>query len=172
MAKQILIGTMAVIVIAVGFLWLVEAHSVPEFNVRAIPKDAPTLNGADIEKILGLEHFRIVRRAREVPIAVQESFSNFIGLPFDLADPGEEISTDNLLPGKSSRRLVFLGLSDDSAVLVYEQGGFSNTCIAAVFWYEEGGRGWAAAVDCRAKDISSLRDVVQKREISIWKGEW
>jgi len=171
--KQILLGIMAVIVVgvAVVILWSVHSRSIPEFNVKPVPKNAPTLNEADIEKVLGVEQFRVVRRVRQVPIAVKESFSNFTGLPFDLADPGEEIGSDMIVPGKSSRRLVFLGLSDDSAVLVYEQGGYVGFCNAVVFWFEEGGRDWGGTLEYVPvpKDISSLKAVVQKGKFHPWE---
>ncbi len=57
-----------------------------------------------------------------------------------------------------------------SAILVYEQGGFADACEALVFWYGDGGHGWAAKVGCRARDITSLREVIKKGEFSTWKG--
>lgn len=161
-SKRILSGIIVVSAIAIFSLWFLDSRSIPEFNVKALPQHAPTLNEADIEKVLGMENFRVVRRVRQVPVAVKESFSNFTELPFDLVDPGEEISSDDMAAGRSSRRLVFLGLSSESAVLVYEQGGFVDTCNAVVFWYGDGGRGWAVRLHRRPRNISSLKAVVQK----------
>jgi hypothetical protein len=168
--KQFLIGIIVVIAITLVSVWFHSSLSMPEFNVTALPKHAATLNEADIEKILAVENFRVFRRVHQVPVAIRESFSNFTEFPFDLLDPGEQISSDDLTSGKSSRRLVFLGLNDDSAVLVYEQGGFADACEALVFWYGDGGHGWAANVGCRARDITSLREVIRKRDFSTWKG--
>ena len=168
--RLFLIGIIVVIAITLVSVWFLNSPSMPEFNVTALPKHAATLNEADIEKIFIVEHFRVVRRVHQVPIAVRESFSNFTEFPFDLLDPGEPINSDDMTAGKSSRRLVFLGLSDDSAVLVYEQGGFADACEALVFWYGDGGHGWAAKVGCRARDITSLREVIKKGEFSTWKG--
>jgi len=167
--RQIFAAIAGFLAVAAISAWFVESRSIPEFNVKAVTKDAPTLNDADIEKILGMENFRVVRRVRQVPLPVRESFANFSSLPFDLADPGDEISTDLMIPGKSSRRLVFLGLSHDSAVLVYEQGGFVDSCNAVVFWYGDGGRGWATRLNRRPRDISSLKAVVQKGMFDIWE---
>jgi hypothetical protein len=146
-------------------------HSIPKFNATPVPKNAPTLNEADIEKVLGVEQFSIVRRVSQVPISITESFSNFTQRPFDLANPGEQISSDEIEPGKSSRRLVFLGLSKDSAVLVYEQGGYVDTCAAVVFWFEDGGRDWGATLDNGPipTDISSLKAMVQKGQFRTWE---
>jgi hypothetical protein len=136
--KPVLLGIMAVIAIAAVIAWSVRSRSIPKVEVNLgsdfnpVPKNAPTLNGADIEKILGVEQFRLIRHVSQVPPVVKESFANFTELPFDLADPGEEISSDMIIPGKSSRRLVFLGLSGDSALLFYEQGGFAGTFNAVI----------------------------------------
>jgi hypothetical protein len=174
-AKLVVLGIMAVIAIAAVVAWSVRHRSVSKVevnlgpDVKPVPKNAPTLNGADIEKILGVEQFRIIRRVSQVPQVVKESFSNFTHVPFDLADPGEEISSDAIIPGKSSRRLVFLGLSDDSAVLFYEQGGFTNAFTTVVFWFGEGGHGWGATLDHGPipQDISSLRAAVQNGEFHV-----
>jgi hypothetical protein len=167
--RQIFAAIAGFLAVAAISAWFVESRSIPQFNVKAVTKDAPTLNDADIEKILGMENFRVVRRVRQVPLPVGESFANFSSLPFDLADPGDEISTDLMIPGKSSRRLDFLGLSHDSAVLVYEQGGFVDSCNVIIFWHGNDGRAWAAKVDCRAKNIASLRNAIIKRHFAIWK---
>lgn len=173
-AKLVFTGILALIVTAGGIAWFVSRHSIARVDLFAdthpVPKNAPTLNGADIEKILGVEHFRVIRRIGEIPPVVKESFSNFTKLPFDLADPGEEISTDMIIPGKSSRRLVFLGLSDDSAVLFYEQGGYIDSFNTVIFWFGNGGRGWGATLE-RApipQDISTFRAAVQSGKFHAW----
>jgi hypothetical protein len=169
--KQILLGILALIAIAVVIVWSVHSRARPEFNFNPVPKNAPTLNEADIEKVLGVEEFRVFRRVHQVPITIKESFSNFTNLPFDLSDPGSEMSTDNLISGKSSRRLVFLGLSGDSALLVYEQGGFSNSCNIVVFWFGDGGRGWAATLESASipEDIPTLNVLFRKRKFQTWE---
>jgi hypothetical protein len=160
-ADRILFGIM---ILAVGALvvWISVSHPIPEFNTKPVPQNAPTLNAADVEKLLGVDEFRVVRRVGQVPIVVKESFSNLSQLPFDLVEPGEEMSTDDLTFGKSSRRLVFLGLRKDSAILVYEQGGFANTCNAIIFWFEDGGLYWAATLNSIPRDMASLKTVVKK----------
>jgi hypothetical protein len=169
-SKRILSGIIMVIAVAFVSVWFLDSRSIPEFNVKPLPQHAPTLNEVDIEKVFGTEHFRVVRRVRQVPVAVKESFSNFTELPFDLVDPGEEISSDDLTGGRSSRRLLFLGLSDDSAVLFYEQGGFAGAFNTVVFWFGDGGRGWGATLQHGPipKDISSLKVAVQKGMFNIW----
>ncbi len=175
--KLVLLGIMAVASIAAVVAWSVLPRSIPNVevslgaDVKPVPKNAPTLNGAHIEKILGVEQFRAIRQVSQIPQVVKESFSNFTGFPFDLANPGEEISSDMMIPGKTSRRLVFLGLSDDSAVLFYEQGGFAGTFNTVVFWFREGGRDWGASLEHGPipKDISSLRAAVQSGKFHVWE---
>jgi hypothetical protein len=169
--SRILLGIVAVVAVSVFVVWSLTSRQVPNFNATPIPTNAPTLNEADIEKVLGVEQFRVVRRVRQVPSVIKESFSNFTRLPFDLVDPGEQMRDDDMTtPAKSSRRLVFLGLSGDSAILVYEQGGFANLCNIVVFWYEEGGRGWAGTVynSPIPRDISALKSVIQKGKFHTW----
>jgi hypothetical protein len=167
--KRIFIGIMAVLAVAAAIVWIFNSHLIPEYNVKPVPRNVPTLNEADIEKLLGVEQFRIVRGVRQVPITIKESFSNFTKLPFDLANPGEEISSDAIIPGRSSRRLVFLALSEDSAVLVYEQGGYIDTLSAVIFWFGDGGRDWGTTLNSRPDDISSLRALIQKGQFQTWE---
>lgn len=167
-SSRTILGIAAALTLAAVIGWIFHSPSIPEFHVNAVPKNAPELNEADIEKLLGVDQFRVLRRVRQVPVAVRESFSNFTGIPFDLVDPGEQIRHDDLtVRAKSSRRLVFLGLSEDSAVLVYQQGGFADACNVAVFWFGEGGQGWRATLDSTPRDIPGLRGIVQKREFHI-----
>jgi len=88
-----------------------------------------------------------------VPPALKQSFTNFTGLPFDLNDPGERIGTDSVIPGVPSRRLVFAAVGDNSAVLVYEQGGRATMLNAIVFSDVNGGA-WRAILDNRSVVMS------------------
>jgi hypothetical protein len=172
--KLVLAGLVAVALIAAAIAWSVS-HRVKvnlPADVNPVPPNAATLNGADVEKILGVDQFRVIRRVNEVPPVVMKSFTNFSRNPFDLANPGEEISSDVLIPGKSSRRLVFLAISSDSAVLFYEQGGFAGTFNAVVFWFGGGGRGWGGTLErgLTPHDVSSLKAAIQNGNVHPWKG--
>jgi hypothetical protein len=70
--------SLPVLALGLGFVWFNGSHYV---NATAVPKSA-TLNQADIEKLLDVERFCLVRRVRQVPIVGKESFSNFTGLLF------------------------------------------------------------------------------------------
>jgi hypothetical protein len=169
---RILAGIGAVLAFAVVIVWSLISRQIPDFNAKPIPTNAQSLNEADIEKLLGVEQFRVVRKVRQVPSVVKDSFSNFTRIPFDLVDPGERMKDyDMTSPGKSSRRLVFLGLSEDSAILVYEQGGFATVCNVVVFWYGDGGRGWVANIGCYPfpKNIPTLKSAFQKGNFQPWE---
>jgi hypothetical protein len=174
-ATKLILASLTVValvaaVIAGSVRHRVEVNLPPDVN--PVPQNAATLNGADVEKVLGVEKFRVTRCVKEVPPVVMKSFSNFSQHPFDLANPGEEISSDALIPGRSSRRLVFLAISDDSAVLFYEQGGFYSTFNAVVFWFGSGGHGWGGTLERGPipHDVSSFREAIQSGNFRPWKG--
>jgi hypothetical protein len=138
----------AATIAAVGFY---RAHSpAPTFAVVPTQKNARTLTQSEVENLLGSQ-FVVVRKVRQVPPALKQSFTNFTGLPFDMNDPGERIGTDFIVPGVPSRRLVFAAVGDSSAVLVYEQGGYFDTLNATVFSYDNGAA-WRAILDDHSVD--------------------
>jgi hypothetical protein len=96
----------------------------------------------------------------QVPPILKQSFTNFTGLPFDMNDPGGRIGTDFVIPGVSSRRLVFAALGGNSAVLVYEQGGFATTLNATVFSYVDGGAWRAILLNRPVDNLPALKTAV------------
>jgi hypothetical protein len=154
------LGLAIVVIAAAAAVWLYRAHSpAPAFNVTATQKNARILTQNEVENLLGSQ-FVVVRKARQVPPALKQSFTNFTGLPFDMNDPGERLGTDFVIPGVPSRRLVFAAVGDNSAVLVYEQGGYSTMLNAIVFSYVNGGA-WRALLDYRSvDDVTALRTAV------------
>jgi hypothetical protein len=170
--KLSILGLTTLVAIAGLIAWSVRPRINLGTDVKPIPKNAPTLDTVDIEKILGVKQFRVIRHISQVPQVVKESFSNFADIPFDLADPGERISDDVVVPGMSSRRLVFLGVSDDSAVIYYEQGGIVRSLNVVVFWFGDGGRGWGAVLEHEPSpnDLSGMRAVIQSGQFQAWKG--
>jgi hypothetical protein len=155
---------LAIVVIAaasIAAVGLYRAYSpAPTFNVSPMQKNARTLAESEVKNLLGSQ-FVVVRRVRQVPPALKQSFTNFTGLPFDMNDPGERIGTDYIIPGLPSRRLVFAALGDNSAVLVYEQGGYATTLNATVFSYVNGGA-WRAILENTSVDnVSALKTAVE-----------
>ena len=80
------------------------------------------------------------------------------------------MSTDYIIPGVPSRRLVFAGIGEDAAVLVYEQGGFANTLNAAVFSYGKGRGAWIATLNGRSvSDLPTLKAAVESGQFRTWE---
>jgi hypothetical protein len=102
-----------------------------------------------------------------VPPALKQSFTNFTKLPFDMSDPGGRIGTDHVIPGVTSRRLVFAALADNCAVLVYEQGGFATMLNATVFSYVNGGAWRAILLNRPVDDVPALKLAVGDRRFRI-----
>ena len=145
---------LAIVVIAMSVFAVIfyRAHTpAPTFNVSPIQKNPRALLKSEVENLLGSQ-FLVVRRVRQVPPALKQSFTNFTGLPFDMNDPGERLGTDFIVPGIPSRRLVFAGVSNNSAVLVYEQGGYATTLNAVIFSYADSGGAWRAILYDRSID--------------------
>jgi hypothetical protein len=142
---------------------------VPPLKVTPTQKNSPLLTRSDVEDLL-TKQYRIVRSVQQVPVDLQQSFANSAGIPFKMVDPGTPMSTDYIIPGVPSRRLVFAGIGEDAAVLVYEQGGFANTLNAAVFSYSNGRGVWIATLSGRsATDVPTLRAAVENGQFRTWE---
>jgi hypothetical protein len=128
----------------------------PASNVSPIQKNARILATNEVESLLESQ-FVVLRKVGQVPPALKQSFTNFTGLPFDLNDPGERIGTDFVIPGVTSRRLVFAALGDNSAVLVYEQGGYATVLNVTVFSYVNGGAWRAILLNRPVDDVPALK---------------
>ena len=141
----------------------------PPFNVTPTQKNPPLLARSDVENLLRMQ-YRIVRSVYQVPDALQQSFTNLAGIPFRMVDPGRPMSTDYIIPGVPSRRLVFAGIGEGAAVLVYEQGGYANTLNAAVFSYSNGRGAWIGTLNNRSvSDVPTLRAAVESGQFRTWE---
>jgi hypothetical protein len=160
----------AVIVAAAVAVGVYRAHvPPPPFNVAPTPKNSLVLTRGDVENLLGMQ-YRIVRSVHQVPEALQQSFANLAGVSFTMVDPGKPMSTDDIIPGVPTRRLVFAGIGKDAAVLVYEQGGYANTLNAAVFSYSNGGGVWIATLSSHlVNDIPTLRTAIDNGQFRAWE---
>lgn len=116
------------------------------------------------------KHFDEIRRVDDIPLNTKRSFSNLLGEPFDLSNPGDLLGTDYIVPGVSSRQLVFAAVSSDAALLVYRQGGYATTTNVVVFTSRNGGSYWLARITSSAppRDLRALEKVVAGSEYSVW----
>jgi hypothetical protein len=161
---------LAAIALATGLsVWFEETHKVPALNVQPVPEGAPTLAKSDVENLLAAK-YELVRHVRQVPPVLRQSFANFTGLPFDMNDPGDPMSTDEITAGVPSRQLIFAAVGKGSAVLVYEQGSFASYPNVVVFSYGNDAKGWAAALDdYRPRDIPTLQKTLRESRFRTWE---
>src|SRR5438874_6776585 len=106
--------TVALALVIEFCLWFVETHKVPSLGFQPIPKAAPTLVKSEIENLLA-GRYELVHRVRQIPPVLKQSFTNFTGLPFDMNDPGDPLSTDAIISGVPSRQLIFAAVGKRSA---------------------------------------------------------
>jgi hypothetical protein len=152
----------------VSGLWFARTRKVPALSFQAVPKAAPILARSDVESLLAAR-YELVRRVRQVPPALRESFTNFTGLPFDMNDPGDPMSTDDISSGVPTRQLIFAAVGKSSAVLVYEQGSFASYPNVIVFSYTNEASAWAAALDGHPpRDIPSLQRALRESRFRAW----
>jgi hypothetical protein len=165
------LGLAIVVIAAIAFaVTLYRARiPAPTFSVSPIQETARSLTHSEVENLLGSQ-FVVVRRVRQVPSVLKQSFTNFTDLPFDMNDPGERIGTDFIVPGVPSRRLVFVGVGDNIALVVYDQGGYATTRNAVVFSYVNGGGAWGALLNDRSvDDVSALRMAIAHGRFHTWE---
>ena len=146
--------------------WFIGTLKVPTLDFDPIPKSAPVLTQSEIEDLLA-DHYTIVRHVRQIPPVLKEAFSNVTGLPFDMNNPGDPMSTDAIIHAPS-RQLIFAAVGKQSAILVYEQGSFASFPCAVVF-SRTGAAAWIAIHDHRPKDVAALRRSVHQALFSPMK---
>ena len=157
----------SVLILIVGIILFVHTRRTPlTFNVQPLPKSPRTLTATDVERLLGRD-FQLIRDVRQIPTVVRQDFSTLAAEPFQMVNTGQEMSTDMIIPGVPNKRLVFAAVSNDTAVLVYELGGYVGTLHAMVFCHANGGGGWKAMLDEPVHDIASLRNTVQRGHFTI-----
>jgi hypothetical protein len=146
--------------------WYIGTRRVPSLDFGPIPKGAPVLAQSEIENLFA-DHYTVVRHIRQIPPVLKESFSNVTGLPFDMNNPGDPMSTDAIIHAPS-RQLIFAAIGQQSAILVYEQGSFASFPCAVIF-SRTGAAAWIAIDDYMPRDIAALRRSVHEARFSPMK---
>jgi len=117
----------------------------------------------EVQNLLA-QNFQIVRRTRQVPPAVKQSWENTLHLPFDMNNPGDTLSGDLIIPGVPSRQLMFAGISEKVAFVVWKQGAYADTFHASVFSYGPSGGKWIARLNGPLQDLSAVRSALAHDE--------
>ena len=127
---------------------------------------------AQLDKLMR-ENFVIVTDVRKLPESVKGSFCNvekcnFVGVKFDMVNPGEEMSTDGIIPGVPNKQLRFAALNDDSAIVFYEWGGLAGQECVTAFDFR-GRTSWGASLKVfRVRTLDQLRTAISDRQFKQW----
>ncbi len=142
------------------------AHEVPLQNHSA------TMSLAQLDKLMR-ENFVIVTDVRKLPESVKGSFCNiekcnFVGVKFDMVNPGEAMSTDAMIPGVPNKRLRLAALNGDSAIVLYEWGGYADqTCVTAFDFRQH--TSWGASLKVfGVNTLEQLRTAISDRRFTQW----
>jgi hypothetical protein len=110
-------------------------HSDESPLVREVPlqKLSATMSLAQLDKVMH-ENFVIVTDVRKPPESVKGSFCNiekcnFVGVKFNMVNPGEVTSADYIIPGVPNKQLGFAALNSDSAIVFYKRGGYAGATL-------------------------------------------
>ena len=119
------------------------------------------------------EDFVIVTDVRKLPASVKGAFCNiekcnFVGVKFDMVNPGETMSTDYMIPGVPNKKLRFAALNGDSAIVFYQWGGFADQeCVTAFDFREH--TSWGASLKVfRVTTLDQLRTAILDRQFTQW----
>jgi hypothetical protein len=170
---RIVIATSAALILLVVSLAVHRSHyAAPTFDVPPLPQGARTLNIAEVEKILFAD-FTLIRRVQQIPAAVRADYTAVANEPFEMVNPGQRRSTDAITPGVPNKELVFAGISDNNAVLIFKRGGLFDTTNVAVFSHRGTGGLWTARIDDNTvQDIAGLRNAIRNRRFEAWNPDF
>lgn len=137
-----------------------------------IPKSGSTMSFPELDKLIH-EDYVIVTDVRKLPETVKLSFCNiekcnFVGVKFDMVNPGEPMSTDYIIPGVPNKQLRFAALNGHSANVFYEWGGFADQLCVTAFDFREH-TSWGASLRVfRVNTLDQLRTAISDRRFIQW----
>jgi hypothetical protein len=144
-------------------------------DTAPIPKDSPRISASVLRQLASAD-FSVVTDLRYLPSRVKESFCNveecnYRGIKFDMVNPGETMSTDYILPGVPNKRLVFAALNRDSAIVVYERGGYANLLRTTILDFRDG-KTWDTALNSYSiKNLRELRVALSQENYGVADGK-
>jgi len=113
---------------------------------------------------------------RYLPSRVKESFCNvedcnYGGTKFDMVNPDETMSTDYILPGVPNKLLVFAVLNRDSAIVVYEGGGYANLLRTTILDFRDG-KTWDTTLNSYSiRNLPELRVALGQEKYGMADGK-
>ena len=167
--KRITVAVLAGLSLLTVFAVFNRAQStVPPFEVTPLSKGTHTLKTREVDDLLAA-NFNIVQRVQQIPGPVKGDYTALANEPSEMVNPGQEMSTDYIIPGVPNKKLVLVGLEDQCAVLIFIRGGYANTVNAAVFSHKGTGGMWGAMIeDYSVHDIAALRNAVHNGRFKAW----
>ncbi len=144
-------------------------------DTAPIPKGAPRISASVLRWVASAD-FSVVTDLRYLPTRVKESFCNvedcnYGGTKFDMVNPGETMSTDYILPGVPNKRLVFAALNRDSAIVVYERGGYANLLRTAILDFRDG-KTWDTTLNSHSiRNLPELRVALSQEKYGMADGK-
>jgi hypothetical protein len=116
-----ILALLGIVAVAVNRHRLKEDTAVSQLynEIASIAKGAPRIPASALGPLASAD-FMVVTNLRYLPSRVKESFCNvedcnYVGIKFDMVNPGETMSTDYILPVVPNKRLVFAALNKASA---------------------------------------------------------
>jgi len=144
----------------------------PLAHVAPLQRGSAMMSLGQLDKLMHGD-FLIVTDIRKLPEAVKASFCNieqcnFVGVKFDMVNPGEAMSTDDIIPGVPNKRLRFAALNSDSAIVFYEWGSFASPLCVTAFDFRER-TSWGANLKVfRVTTLEQLRTAISDRQFTQW----
>lgn len=137
-------------------------------GVRPVPVNAPHIPAPVLRHLVNAD-FEVVTNVGYVPFAVKESFCNiekcdYVGVKFDMVNPGDTMSTDYIIEGVPNKRLVFAALNKESAIVVYERGGFFNILRATIIDFKDGSAWGSELNNYKVKNMHDLRAALAEED--------
>jgi len=139
-------------------------------NALPIPKGVPTISLPELDKLIH-EDFVLVTDIQKLPESVKVSFCNiekcnFVGVKFDMVNPGETMSTDYIIPDVPNKQLRFAALNHHSAIVFYKLGGYADQFCVTAFDFREH-TSWGASLKVFHVDtLDQLRTAISGRQFT------
>lgn len=164
-----LFGCALAVAFVVGALTLYHRSEQRECSFGPLPAHPAQLSRAEVEMALRGD-LKMVYRVEDVPESVRADFRTLTGVPFAMVDPGRPYSSDLVQAGLPNKRLVFLAIDCERAVLVYEQGGYKGSLEAMVVAHGEQAGGWGAELTGdQLTGPEDLARIVAAGRFKAWK---
>jgi hypothetical protein len=161
---------LAVAVIAVRRHRLRQATAIAKLyeGTRPVPTNAPRIPAPVLSRLVNTD-FKLETNLRYIPSLVKDSFCNiercnYMGVKFDMVNPGETMSTDYIIEGVPHKRLVFAALNKGSAIVVYERGGYANFLCATILDFRDRSAWGSTLNNHNVKNMDDLRAALGEKK--------